>query len=254
MIYVYTFYTDETKITYLKESALLNNMQVMYLKKDNWNGYVDKIIAMDNIIKKHSDNDIICFIDAYDVLINQNLDYLLKNFNYYNCDLLIGAELGCYPDKYKDCYHFINSKNKYVNSGGYIGYKYALQNLFNWKSIDNIYHICSDGGDQSYLTEYFISNHSDKIRLDVECLIFQNMHLVNWNELNFNNGKLYNKILNKFPCFIHFNGGSWQQNNYENIMPIFIEKMKSTFENKITDNLNNFQQIITPTCYPHPQI
>lgn len=254
MIFVYTFYTDELRINYLKESALLNNMEILYLKKDNWDGYVDKIIAMNNIIKKHLDNDIICFIDAYDVLINQNLKYLVENFKYYNCDLLIGAELNCFPTKYINDYHFINSKYKYVNSGGYIGYKYALQDLFNWKSYDNIYKICEDGGDQSYFTEYFIAKYSDKIKLDTECLIFQNMHLVNWNELNFNNGKLYNNILNKKPCFIHFNGGTWQQNNRENIMPIFIEKMKSTLENKTIDNLNNFSQIITPTCYPHPQI
>ena len=254
MIYIYTFYTDETKISYLKESASLNDIEICYIKKDTWNGYVDKIIEIDNIIKKHLDDDIICFIDAYDVLINQNLEYLLENFNYYKCNLLIGAELNCYPDKYKEKYPIIESKYKYVNSGGYIGYKDAIQELFNWKSYDDIYKICSDGGDQSYFTEYFISKHSDKIKLDTECLIFQNMHLVNWNELSFDNGKIHNKILNKKPCFIHFNGGTWQQNNYENIMPIFIEIMKITLKNKTIDNLNNFSQILTSTCYPHPQI
>jgi hypothetical protein len=254
MIYVYTFYTDETRINYLKESASLNNIEICYLKKDTWNGYVDKIIAIHDIIKKHSDNDIICFIDAYDVLINQNLEYLLEKFNYYKCDLLIGAELNCFPAKYKDYYPIIDSKYKYVNSGGYIGYKHALLELFNWKSYDEIYRICSDGGDQSFFNEYFISKHSDKIKLDTECLIFQNMHLVNWNELTFDNGKLYNTILKQNPCFIHFNGGTWQQSNHENIMPIFVEKMKSTMKNKTADNLNDFSQIITPTCYPHPQI
>jgi len=254
MIYVYTFYTDETRINYLKESALLNNVEICYLKKDTWNGYVDKIIAIDNIIKKHLNNDIICFIDAYDVLVNQNLEYLLQKFNYYNCDLLIGAELNCYPIIYKEKYPSIKSKYKYVNSGGYIGYKHAIQDLFNWKSSDEIFNICLDGSDQAYFTEYYISKHSDKIKLDTECLIFQNMHLVNWKELSFDNGKLYNKILNKKPCFIHFNGGTFKQNNHENIMPVFIQKMKSTLENKTTDDINNFSQIITPTCYPHPQI
>jgi hypothetical protein len=251
---VYTFYTDETRLDYLKESALINSMEIRYLNKSRWHGYVDKIIAIDNIIKTHLDDDIICFIDAYDVLVNQNLEYLLENFKNFNCDLLMGAELNCYPMKYKDNYPFINSKYKYVNSGGYIGYKYALQDLFIWKSYDIIYEICSDGGDQSYFTEYFISKHSDKIRLDTECIIFQNMYLVNWDELSFENGKLYNKILNKKPCFIHFNGGTWQQHNLENIMPIFIEKIKSTLANNTNDNLNNYSQIITPTCYPHPQI
>jgi len=254
MIYVYTFYTDETKIKYLRESALLHNIEVCYLKKDTWDGYVDKIVSIDNIIKKHSYYDIICFIDAYDVLINQNVEYLLESFKYYNCDLLIGAELNCYPNKYQNKYPFIGSKYKYVNSGGYIGYKHAIQRMFNWKSYDMIHNICADGGDQSYFTEYFISEHSDKTRLDTECLIFQNMHLVNWNEISFDNGKVYNKILNKKPCFIHFNGGVWQQSNHENIMPIFIEKMKSTLGNNTVDNLDDYHQIITRTCYPHPQV
>ena len=242
MLYVYTFYTDETRLNYLKESALINSMEIHYLNMDvwTWNGYIDKIMSVANIINTHTDDDIICFIDAYDVLINQNIDYLLENFKYYNCDLLIGAELNCYPMKYKDSYPFINSDYRYVNSGGYIGYKYALQDLFNWKSYENICEICSDGGDQSYFTEYFISKYSNKIRLDTECLIFQNMYLVNWSELTFDNGKLYNQILEKRPCFIHFNGGSWQQNNHENIMPIFIEKMKSTLDNNTIDNLNNY--------------
>jgi hypothetical protein len=78
------------------------------------------------------------------------------------------------------------------------------------------------------------------------------MHLVNWNELNFNTGKMYNTILNIYPCFIHFNGGSWQQDNRENIMPIFIEKMNSSFDKVV--NLNDYNQIITATCYPHSQI
>lgn len=254
MLYIYTFYTDENKVNYLKKSALLNNIEVNYLKNETWDGYVDKIIAIDNIIKKHDDNDIICFIDAYDVLINNNLEYLLEKFKYYNCELLIGAELNCYPSHYKYMYPNIVSKYKYVNSGGYIGYKYAIQELFSWKSYNDIYKICSNGGDQSYFTEYFISKQSDKIKLDSECLIFQNMHLVNWNELFFENGKLCNAIMKTTPCFIHFNGGTWQQNNHENIIPIFIEKIKLTLENKTKDNLSNYSQLITRTCYPHPQI
>jgi hypothetical protein len=254
MLYIYTFYTDENRIKYLKDSSLLNNVEICYLKKDTWSGYIDKIIAICDILKNHLEDDIICFIDAYDVLVNQSIDNLLEKFYYYNCDLLIGAELNCYPLMYKIMYPELNSKYKYVNSGGYIGYKHALQKLFNWKSYNDIYKICSNGGDQSYFTEYFLSNSSNKIKLDNECLIFQNMHLVNWNELSFNSGKLYNNILKTSPCFIHFNGGTWQQNNGENIMPIFVEKMEATLKNSSLDNLNNYSQIITSTCYPHEQI
>jgi hypothetical protein len=242
MIYIYTFYTDESRIEYLKNTATIQNVEIQFLKKEHWNGYVDKIIAIDNAIQKHDDNDIICFIDAYDVLINQDIKYLLEKFNDYNCDLIIGAEENCYPEKYKSFYPEIKSYYKYVNSGGYIGYKHAIQKIFRWKSYSEIYNICSDGGDQSFFTEYYLAHFSDKIKIDTECLIFQNMVLLYWNELTFVSGKVYNNILKTSSCFIHFNGGSFLQKNRENIMPCFIEKIKSTLENGGTDNLNAYTQ------------
>ena len=35
---------------------------------------------------------------------------------------------------------------------------------------------------------------------------------------------------------------TWLKNNGENIMPIFIEKMKSTLINKTIDNLDNYEK------------
>ena len=115
MMYVYTFYTDEEEISYIKETDLLNNMNVTYIKKDSWNGYTDEINETNNIIKNHNDNDIICFIHAYDVLINQDMSYLTEKFNNYNCDLLIGVELNCSIEKYINMYpNTTNKKNIYV--------------------------------------------------------------------------------------------------------------------------------------------
>jgi len=254
MLHIFTFLTDETKIKYLKESSELNNIEIHYIKNDTWNGYIDKIVAIKNIINDLPDDDIVCFIDAYDVLVNNNISEIIKNFKQYNCEVLLGAELNCYPGLYKNSFPDTSTKYKYVNSGGYIGYKSAIKRIFDWKPIDEIYTICSNGGDQTYFIEYFLNNYSDKIKLDDKCLIFQNMHLVDWNEVSFISGKLYNNILNVKPCFIHFNGGTWQQNNRENIMPVFIEKMKETIICSDVLNLNDYNQIITDTCFPHPQI
>ena len=233
MMYVYTFYTDEEEISYIKETDLLNNMNVNYIKKDSWNGYTDEINETNNIIKNHNDNDIICFIHAYDVLINQDMSYLTEKFNNYNCDLLIGVELNCSIEKYINMYPNTTSKKKYICSGGYIGYKFAIQDLFNWKSYDDICNICLDGGLKSYFTEYFLSKQSERIKLDNDCLIFQNMYLVSWNELRIHNGKIHNKSLHKYPCFVHFNMGSKKQSNGENIIPIIVDKIKITSNNTI---------------------
>jgi hypothetical protein len=227
MLYIYTFYTDESRIQNLKKSSQFTNTTIHYLKKEYWGGYVDKITTIDNIIKSHKDEDIIGFIDAYDVITNQNEEYILEKFHSYNCDLLLGGELNCFPSKYQEFYPKNSISNyKYVNSGGYIGYKKALQELFNWIPYDEIHRICRDGGDQSFFKEYYIFNHNNKnVKIDSKCLIFQNMHFVDWNEMSIINGKIYNKIMDTYPCFIHFNGGTWKQENSEDITPILIEPL-----------------------------
>ena len=53
-----------------------------------------------NPLNQFKDDDIICFIHAYDMLINQDITYLTDKFNNYNCDLLIGVELKCSNEKY----------------------------------------------------------------------------------------------------------------------------------------------------------
>lgn len=254
MLHIYTFYTDDSKIEYLKQSAKFNNVNINYIKNDKWNGYVDKIIAIKNVVQLLNDDDIVCFIDAYDVLINNSYSEIENRFKSFNCDILLGAELNCYPDLYITRFPETTTKYKYINSGGYIGYKHAIQKIFEWKSMEEIYNICKNGGDQTYFIEYYLNHMNESIKLDDKCDIFQNMHLVSWKEFTFNSGKFTNNILNVAPCFIHFNGGTWQQNNRENIMPVFIDKMNiSIKENSVLD-LNNYNQIVTSTCYPHSQI
>jgi len=254
MLHIFTFLTDESRIEYLRKTAEINSVEINYINNDRWNGYIDKIEVIKNAIENIPDNDIVCFIDAYDVLVNNNISTILENFQTYNCDVLFGAELNCYPDIYRDKFppNHSGTKYNYVNSGGYIGFRHALKRIFEWKSINEIYNICTNGGDQTYFIEYFLENHSDKIKLDEKCIIFQNMHLVSWKEIEFIEGKMVNTILKTTPCFIHFNGGTFQQNNRENIMPVFIEKMNE--HNNQPSNLNEYEQIVTSTCYPHPQV
>jgi len=253
-LHIFTFLTDESRIQYLKQSAELNQLNIQYLVKSTWNGYTDKIFAVQNQLELLEDTDIICFIDAYDVLVNNTESDILKKFYSYQCNLLIGAELNCYPEIYKNYFPNTSTNSKYVNSGGYIGYVSSLKHLFHWRNMNEIVRISSNGGDQTYFIEYYLNNYLNpelNIKLDDKSLIFQNMHWIDWNDLEFINGKVNNRILDTWPCFIHFNGGTWQKQNGENIMPIFVEKMR---EKRPIDNLVGFSQIKTSTCFPHSQI
>jgi hypothetical protein len=100
MLHVFTFYTDESRLIYLKHTQLNHYLNIKYLYKSSWNGYIDKILYMLDTIKNIPDDDVVCFIDAYDVLINSTAYDILEKFKSYNCRLLLGAELNCFPSDY----------------------------------------------------------------------------------------------------------------------------------------------------------
>lgn len=257
-LHIFTFASDINRLAYLKQTENNNNNCVKYLIKDKWNGYIDKLSTMKETLESIPLNDIVCFIDGYDVLINSDNETIIDRFKSYNCDLLIGAELKCYPECYKPQLDTINKNDvnmyKYINSGGYIGYNKNVKEMLYWKNDDEMSNICRSGSDQAYVIEYYISNSMKaKINIDIYCKIFQNMHWVSWDCLIFNNGVIYNTIMDINPCFIHFNGGTWQTNNRANIMPIFCEKINKSRTNNSILNLNEYQQIVTKTCYPHSQ-
>lgn len=224
--------------------------------KSEWNGYVDKIWSFRKYLHSLNDNDIVCFIDAYDVLAMGSSDEIIEKFKSYECDLLLGAELNSYPERYRHSYPLTTYTTNfmYVNSGGYIGYKHAISKLLYWKDDSTIQSICSDGGDQTYFIEYYLQNPSDRIKLDTYQKIFQNMHWVSWNEFYIQHGRFINTILNETPCFVHYNGGTWQTHDTQNILPIATQKVKDSMTDTNIFTFHEYKQIITATCFPHKQI
>lgn len=204
IIYV-TIGSDEKKMNYLKKSGEIKDININYIIV-KWKGYIDKIKYMIEYIKDYQDNDIICFIDAYDVIVS-NIEDIYKKFIKYNCNILFSSEFICYPYSNIDRYTNINLKTnfKYLNSGGYIGYKKNLYEMLISKPLEEIELLCNNGGDQNFFTHYYLNNLMN-IKLDTNQEIFQSMCCVNFYEFEFHNGYLYNKILETYPCFIHFNG------------------------------------------------
>jgi len=251
MLHIFTFATDIMKATYLNQTSKFHGVSINYILAKTWTGYVDKIKYMKKAIADISPEDIVCFIDAYDVLVNASEADIMHQFKSYNCDLLIGAELNCYPENYKQQFDDLKSSSlyKYINSGGYIGYNNAIKEMLFWKNEDDLKLICNKGTDQAYVIEYYLENTAKSIQLDIQCRFIQNMYWYDWKEFVITNGQFYNTIMESFPCFIHFNGGSFYTSTRNNIMPIVTaQKEESKNTNKIL-TLNNYIQI-TP---PHPQ-
>lgn len=233
-IHFFTLGTDKHKLKDLIDTAEMFKININCAMSPTWRGFIDKIYLGIEVYKDIPDNEIICFVDGYDTIINSNVEEITEKFLNYNCDLLFGAELNCFPEHYKDKISSNLTKYKYLNSGGYIGYKHAIMDVFLWKPINEISEIIKNGGDQSYFMLYHIEN-PHKIKLDNRQKIFQNMYLVNWDEAEIMSGRFYNNVIDELPCFIHFSGNSWMTSKNTSIIPIIIEKMK----NKLTCCINS---------------
>ena len=214
MIHFFTFGGgDISRFEYLKKSSENCGLPVNFISNTEWNGYFDKILFVLNAIKNIPDNHIVCFMDGFDVLAVGESDEIREKFIKFNCDVLCGAELNCWPGDYLGHYNSIKHDTgfRYLNSGGFIGYKHAILKIYTWKSLEDIEEICKKQSDQGYFIEYYlahVNNNDNRIKLDTRAEIFQNMFSVGWNEFNFKNGRIVNLIMNTRPCFLHFNGGT----------------------------------------------
>lgn len=233
MLHILTFGAgDLSRFQYLKASTNICKMNIRYITRTEYKGYYEKIKYTLEIIEKLPDSDIICFIDGFDVLAVGTETAIMNKFLGYNCDLVFGAELNCWPGEYNGRYPDMGIPNgyKYLNSGGIIGYVHALKALYKWKNSEEVEHICNTrGGDQGYCIEYFLENRVLKnIQLDWRQSIFQNMFSVDWNELYIKDARIVNTLTHQTPCFLHFNGNSFETKSQENIMPKLVEALKQS--------------------------
>lgn len=196
MAHIFTFFNDEKQLNNLKVSATNSNCVINYIKCDGWKANTDKIKHMKNAICSLDDNEIVCLIDSYDVLSNDNNENIKNKFLTFNCDIVISHEKNCFPPQYRNEMEKIS--NVFPNSGGYIGYKFAILNMLN-ELRD------ATGSDQALFIEYYISNHGkNKITMDLESVLFQSMWLNNLNNLSVKDNVITYE--DKAPSFIHFNG------------------------------------------------
>jgi hypothetical protein len=227
MLHIFTLGTDIKRIAALKESAALCDYKINYIIPSVWHGYQDKLFYMRDAIKDIPADDIICFVDAYDVIAYGSEDELVTKFKEHNCDFLISCEANCYPGEFKDQHPILNTKNvyKYINSGTYIGYQFAVNDFLTWKSSEEIEKYCREGTDQYYLMCYFRDHYKTKrIVLDYGQTIFQVMYGISWHDFEVIDGRVYNTILKTMPCFLHFNGESNLTHTCVDILPTFVER------------------------------
>jgi len=208
------------------------------------------------------DDDVVLFVDAYDVLCMAGSEEILDKFRGYGCDLVLSSELNCYPAENAAEYDRVQrdmalpTRYRYVNSGGYIGYAWAVRHMLCWKPAWEMEAISALGGDQNYVSQYYltfarpqdvIDGRIPLIRMDCAQLLFQSLYKVHLSCLVFLQGRVYNHILKSYPCFVHFNGSrdyneeviycgpdafnkDCDKETWVPAMPLFIRKMNESRE------------------------
>lgn len=221
---------------YLVQSVKKNNNKLITLGfNKEWVGFNTKFKLMLNYLEQLKDNDIVCFVDGFDVICTRNLNELtnvfLKIKSREKCKIIAGYDQNVRPFFFKiiaSLYFTKDLDSKMINSGTYIGFvkdikKFLLYVLDN----DN-----SELADDQLLMNSYNKLHPNEIYIDVNTEMF--LTIVD----PLKSIKKYTTIKKKIvysnnykPFFIHSAGSGF--------MNEIIEELGYKVDNKIEIDLKN---------------
>lgn len=202
----------------LFKSVGSHEILVLGQQRGEYTGLSDKPRILYNAIKNNLiKEDIIFFVDAWDVVFASSLDEVYEKFKTFRCPIVIGAEKNCFPPNFKKEYDKLPSFSsyKYLNSGVIIGYKDAIMEVLEAMDAPNLpqdyrnnitqtnYHF----NDQAYYMDLFLRQPVE-MRLDYTCFIAQNLQDVTEDELGFSEHRIINNETKSYPSIFHWNGSS----------------------------------------------
>ena len=197
-----------------------------------------KIILLQDYLKKQTENKLIVFTDSYDVICNNNINNLINNYKkFYDNKIVFASENSCWPDKdLENLYPNVNKSNKYLNSGLFIGYINDIKNIIK-KEIKPY------EDDQLYYTYEFLCNQDD-IKLDYDNKLFLCLNCSE-NEYNINKSKSLLYYKHNIPTFLHGNGPPKIKRRLNYVSNYLCNNYNSTYGYKNINRLQNYQPDIT---------
>jgi hypothetical protein len=207
---------------YLKKTCSQNGIELTVLGfGEKWKGFAWRLQLMISYLKKLKPNDIVCFVDGYDVICIRDLKELKKVFEKIvmekKCKIIVGKDasnLGFLATSLLIA-GFGTCNNQNINAGTYIGYAKDLIEILN--SVYNIKpELTSD--DQILLTK-FCNIKPDYFYVDV-------------------NNEIFVVLANKFGQIDNYIDVKDNKNYYKNSRPFFIHGPGSTLFDKTLIKLN----------------
>lgn len=161
-----------------------------------WGGFMMKYDLIQDYLKDVDDNEIICVIDAYDVILLEPLQKLEAIFKRTGARIAVARD--CTPNMLYFQYAFGKCKNLFVNAGTYMGYVKDVR-----KMVSDICKMnnCKDKrlDDQRIITAYCNVNSLD-MHIDVKRELFFLFCAYNSNPTIADGKIIYNHIN---PCILH---------------------------------------------------
>ncbi|MDB6081593.1 MAG: hypothetical protein JWO53_865 [Chlamydiia bacterium] len=208
----------DKRLDQLIESGRQNGISVKALGVGlPFRGLAEKFIHVRQYLQTLSDQDLLLFVDAYDVLIIDSTERVLQKFLQMKTPCVVSAEKFCYPDEVVSTqYPHVATSFKYLCSGAYRGYVGYLKEL-----IDGLLPFSPQEDDQRLMTRDYLADLK-KYTLDTQCEIFLNIFNMSSQELEIDRDHRTVRCIetNSYPCVIHGHGKSlWYQCLYDWFFP-----------------------------------
>jgi hypothetical protein len=189
---------------YLKESCRRHGKNLEVLGwGETWQGFNWRYLKMIEYLKTKQPNDVVCFMDGYDVLCVRNLDEMEEVFKNIqkrtNCKIVVSEDISIQPIfNWFGKLYFGKCQNTKLNAGLYMGYVEDVLMI-----IQNIYNLNpkNDADDQILMTKYCNMNNEIYIDKDKELFlsICDSLKEID-SQFTYDNGVVYK---GSRPFFIH---------------------------------------------------
>jgi hypothetical protein len=204
MLHIVTVATkNEGYFDFLHQSCKRNGGKLEVLGwGEKWQGHSQKLKLMHIYLQNLHDNDIVCFVDGYDVIILQPVQTIESIFKKSGKNIIVSRDIETENIPILSTFgnmYFGKCKNYPINSGTYMGYVKYLKILLN--DILTNYDLEVHKDDQILFTK--ICNKYDEVAIDIDRKLFLvTCHLDNnVNKITFENKQL--KFRDAYPCILH---------------------------------------------------
>ncbi len=233
---VYTIGSERSKMGVLTKSAEKHQWNYLYnlfgLTMPEWQGGTmqgpggaQKIIELHHALNtaKHADDDLILFVDAYDVLLYTDTKTFfqrwLDQFDYdkvtFACESLLWPRHDSPATKHLEGYSSVPASGyKFLNSGLFVGRFAAMRKVV--KMAFDL--VRSPGDDDQAIYQSLFWSNQDKMELDTKRCLFQCINDTFVDQQLFADGNfLVNQTTQRNPLILHGNGGLDAKERFEKI-------------------------------------